>query len=131
MISYHKYKNKTYRSNRFEVVITSPLFFTEDRTVSLLVEEAQMPALTNKVDSDTYYAWTENRVHGIEYFGETAAFTFYCDDTWDVRSYFEEWMGKVQVNPRSKEVAFEDMVGEIDVHTLDRQDNRTARCQLL
>ena len=23
------------RSNRFEVVITSPLFFTEDRTVSL------------------------------------------------------------------------------------------------
>ena len=45
-----------------------------------------------------------------------------------MRSYFEEWMGKVQVNPRSKEVAFyEDMVGEIDVHTLDRQDNRTAR----
>ena len=81
------------------------------------------------MDSDTYWAfWTENRVHGIEYFGETAAFTFYCDDTWDVRSYFEEWMGKVQVNPRSKEVAFyEDMVGEIDVHTLDRQDNRTAR----
>lgn len=116
------------RSNRFEVVITSPLFFTEDRTVSLLVEEAQIPGLQTKWTPTPIGPWTENRVHGIEYFGETAAFTFYCDDTWDVRSYFEEWMGKVQVNPRSKEVAFyEDMVGEIDVHTLDRQDNRTAR----
>ena len=111
-----------YRSNRFEVVITSPLFFTEDRTVSLLVEEANTSPQT-KWTPTIYALWTENRVHGIEYFGETAAFTFYCDDTWDVRSYFEEWMGKVQVNPRSKEVLFyEDMVGEIDVHTLDRQD---------
>tara|TARA_A100000164_G_scaffold96818_1_gene84127 strand:- start:26468 stop:27112 length:645 start_codon:yes stop_codon:yes gene_type:complete len=116
------------RANRFEIVLTSPLRFTDDRKVSLLVEEAQVPGLQTKWTATPIGPWTENRVHGIEYFGETAAFTFYCDDTWDVRTYFEEWMGRIQADPRSKEVAFyDDMVGQIDMHALDREDNRTGR----
>ena len=76
--------------------------------------------------------WTENRVHGLEFFGESAAFTFYCDTAWDVRAYFEEWMQTI-VNPQTKEPAFYDegiALGEVDVIALDKQDDRAKRWTL-
>ena len=67
---------------------------------------------------------------GIEYFGDTAAFTFFCDDNWDARTYFENWMTLI-ADPLSKEVAFpEDYTGSVEVYTLDREDNRVTRWKL-
>ena len=61
--------------------------------------------------------------HGIEYFGDTAAFTFFCDSNWDVRTYFENWMTTI-ADPLSKEVSFpEEHVGQVEVFALDREDN--------
>ena len=68
----------------------------------MLVEEATIPGLQALWSPTKIGMWTENRVHGLEFFGESAAFTFYCDTDWDVRAYFEEWMQTI-VNPQTKE----------------------------
>ena len=98
-------KDDLARSNRFEIVISSPANFATDREVSLFCEEAQIPGLQIKWTPTVISTWTEQRAHGIEYFGDTAAFTFFCDSNWDVRSYFEGWMTEI-ANPISKEISF-------------------------
>ena len=119
-------KNDLARSNRFEIVISSPQKFTDDREVSLLCEEAQIPGLQIKWTPTMISHWTEQRAHGVEYFGDTAAFTFFCDDNWDVRSYFENWM-TIIANPISKEVSFPDEhVGQVEDFAFDREDNRVT-----
>ncbi len=123
-------KDDLARSNRFEVVINSPANFLTDREVSLLVEEAQIPGLQIKWAPTTISTWTEQRAHGIEYFGDTAAFTFFCDDNWDVRTYFEDWMTLI-ADPLSKEVSFPDeYTGTVEIFALDREDNRVTRWKL-
>tara|TARA_B100000131_G_scaffold29066_1_gene27296 strand:- start:3336 stop:3968 length:633 start_codon:yes stop_codon:yes gene_type:complete len=123
-------KNDLARSNRFEIVINGPSNFSTDREVSLLCEEAQIPGLQIQWTPTKISTWTEQRAHGIEYFGDTAAFTFFCDDNWDVRTYFENWM-TVIADPISKEVSFPDEhVGTVEVYTLDREDNRVTRWKL-
>ena len=117
-------------SNRFEIQLKSPV--GNDRTPSMLVEEATIPGLQALWSPTKIGMWTENRVHGLEFFGESAAFTFYCDTAWDVRAYFEEWMQTI-VNPQTKEPAFYDegiALGEVDVIALDKQDDRAKRWTL-
>lgn len=115
-------------SNRFEIVLKSPV--GGDRVPSLLCEEATIPGLQALWSPTKIGMWTENRVHGIEFFGESAAFTFYCDTDWGVREYFENWMGEA-VNFETKEPAFYDeFTGEVDVIALDKQDNRVKRWTL-
>tara|TARA_S200000501_G_scaffold268921_1_gene252639 strand:- start:5125 stop:5757 length:633 start_codon:yes stop_codon:yes gene_type:complete len=123
-------KNDLARSNRFEVVISSPGRFVEDREISLLCEEAQIPGLQIQWTPTKISHWTEQRAHGIEYFGDTAAFTFFCDANWDVRTYFENWMSTI-ADPLSKEVSFPDEhVGQVEVYALDREDNIVTRWKL-
>ena len=59
-------KNDLARSNRFEVVINSPGTFAEDREISLLCEEAQIPGLQIQWAPTKISHWTEQRAHGIE-----------------------------------------------------------------
>ncbi|MEC8736408.1 MAG: hypothetical protein VXX39_05565 [Candidatus Thermoplasmatota archaeon] len=97
-----------------------------------MVEEATIPGLQALWSPTKIGMWTENRVHGIEFFGESAAFTFYCDTDWDVRAYFEDWMQTV-VNPQTKEPRFYDETigrGEVDVIALDKQEDRAKRWTL-
>ena len=61
-------KNDLARSNRFEIVISSPQKFTDDREVSLLCEEAQIPGLQIKWTPSMISHWPEQRAHGVEYF---------------------------------------------------------------
>jgi|TARA_R110000744_G_scaffold99133_6_gene191557 hypothetical protein len=123
-------KDDLARSNRFEVVILSPQKHRADREVSLYCEEAQIPGLQLKWSPTMIGAWTEQRAHGIEYFGDTAAFTFFCDDNWDIRTYFESWMTLI-ADPITKEVTFPDAYnGQIEVYSLDRADNRVAKWKL-
>ena len=123
-------KDDLARSNRFEVVISSPGRFVEDREISLLCEEAQIPGLQIQWAPTKISHWTEQRAHGIEYFGDTAAFTFFCDANWDVRTYFENWMTTI-AHPLSKDVSLPDEhVGQVEVFALDREDNIVTRWKL-
>ena len=123
-------KDDLARSNRFQVIINSPANFLTDREVSLQVEEAQITGLQITYASTQIGSEVARRAPGIEYFGDTAAFTFFCDSNWDVRTYFEDWMTKI-ANPLSKEVTFPDeYTGTVEIFALDREDNRVTRWKL-
>lgn len=119
------------RSSRFEVVVTAPtLGKGEEREVSLLCEEAAIPGLIATFAPTKIGNWTEYRAHGIEFFGDNATFTFYVNSDWNVRGFFEQWMGNC-VDVTSKEVAFyDDIIGNVEIYTLDRGDNRTGKWEL-
>jgi len=116
-------KNDLARSNRFEVEFFSPVSSTTlGQTISVLCEDAAIPGLLVPYSPIKIGNWTEPRVHGVEFFGDNATFTFYCDTKWNVRQYFEDWMFTA-ADPTSKEVGFYDQyVGSVIVHTLNRQD---------
>ena len=111
------------RANRFEIQLHSP-GAGDDEVPSLLCEEAAVPGLQALWSPTKQGMWTENRVHGVEFFGESAAFTFYCDADWNPRTYLESWMDKV-IPAGEKEPNYynEYATGSIDVKVLDRQDN--------
>lgn len=120
------------RAGRFEIEINGPRGLGTDRHVSILCEEAAVPGLIIPYTPVKIGNWTEPRAQGLEYLGESASFTFYCDANWDVRSYFEDWMGRSAVNPLSKEVGFyNDYAGRVTIYTLDRGDNRTGEWTLV
>jgi|TARA_B110000967_G_scaffold210076_1_gene270290 hypothetical protein len=120
------------RSSRFEIEINGPSSLGADRHVSILCEEATVPGLLIPYTPIKIGNWVEPRAQGIEYFGDNATFTFYCDTNWDVRAFFEDWMGRITVDPLSKEVGFYDnYTGAISIHTLDRNDNRTNTWELV
>lgn len=110
------------RANRFAVYINGPAGTNRDRDVSLLCEEAAVPGLQLNYAPAKIGNWTENRVSGLEFYGDTASFTFFIDSSWTPRAYFEEWMSST-VSPLSKEIAFyADTVGTVDVLALNKID---------
>ena len=120
------------RSSRFEIHIKGPTGLGADKHVSILCEEAAVPGLIIPYTPVKIGNWTEARINGIEYFGDNATFTFYCDNDWDVRAYFEDWMGRISTNPLSKEVGFYDNYkGRVSVYTLGRDEERTGEWELI
>ncbi len=118
------------RASRFEIVMSSASNRGSNRDISLLCEEAAIPGLISTFAPTKIGNWTEYRAQGVEFFGDNATLTFYCNTDWNVREYFEAWMGTT-ADIESKEVGFyDDYVGEIDIYTLDRDDNRTGKWQL-
>lgn len=111
------------RANRFEIQLFSPV--GGDRMPSLLCEEASVPGLQALWAPTKIGMWTENMVHGIEFFGESAAFTFYCDSDWTPRTYLENWMNQVVPAGGKEPNYYNDYApdGEILVKVLDRKDN--------
>ena len=112
--------------------MTAPFISNQqEREVSLLCEEAAIPGLIASFTPTKIGNWTEYRAHGIEFFGDNATFTFYCNSDWNVREFFETWMGNL-VDIKSKEIEFYDnIVGNVEIYTLDRGDNRTGKWELI
>lgn len=118
------------RASRFEVVMSSASGRGSNREISLLCEEAAVPGLISTFAPTKIGNWTEYRAHGVEFFGDNATLTFLCNTDWNAREYFEAWMGTT-ADVTSKEVGFyDDYTGEIDIYTLDRNDERTAKWSL-
>ena len=111
------------RSNRFEVEIFSPGSIDSSH-VNILCEDASVPGLIIPYVPIKIGNIIEPRAHGMEFFGDNATFTFFCDTNWDVRSYFETWMSAT-VDPVSREASFFDScAGTINIFTLNRKDAR-------
>ena len=118
------------RANRFAVYIQGPLGLNGSRDVSLMCEEASVPVLQLTYTPTRIGSWTENRVSNMEFYGDTASFTFFCEADWQVREYFETWLAN-SVNPQSKEVSFySDMIGTVTVYALDRIDGIVGELEL-
>ena len=119
----HVRRNDLTRVNRFACYINGPLGIDADeREMSMMVEEVSVPGLNLTYTPVKIGPWTENRVSNMEFYGDTAAITFFTDTEWNARQYFESWMNEI-VDPVTKEVKFyEEYTGEITIYSLNRQD---------
>jgi hypothetical protein len=118
------------RANRFAVYIQGPLGLNGSRDVSLMCEEASVPGLQLTYTPTRIGSWTENRVSNMEFYGDTASFTFFCEADWQVREYFENWLSGA-VDPHSKEVRFyDDTIGTVTIYALDRIDGIVGEWEL-
>tara|TARA_R110002153_G_scaffold220005_1_gene372493 strand:+ start:208 stop:780 length:573 start_codon:yes stop_codon:yes gene_type:complete len=118
-------RQHTPRSDRFEVTIGAPggLGLRKNRLATLMCEEAQIPGLSATNVPVKIGPWTEYRTQNVEYLTTEAVFSFLVDGNWELRSYFEEWI-HLSADFRNKEVSFYNkVVCEIDVKSLDTEDN--------
>jgi hypothetical protein len=88
-----------------------------------MCEEAQIPGLAATNLPVKIGPWTEYRTQNVEFLTTEAVFSFVVDQSWDLRSYFEEWI-HLSASMTNKEVAFyNEVTCTIDVKSLDTQDN--------
>lgn len=120
-------KNDLARSNRFEIEILKG----NTRDINILCEEAQVPGMVIAPAPIKIGNITEQRAHSLDFFGDQASFTFFCDTSWNVRSYFEEWMYST-VNPQTKEISYyDDMITTVNLYALNRKDQRVKGWEFL
>ena len=135
------------RTNRFEVIITSPKKITRtpqiaingaivggersgfsvisSSKVSLLCEQASFPLLNINTKPYRIYRPAYPRPVTSEYGGDGTSMTFHVDREMHVKQFFDGWMQTV-VNKDNYHVSFqEDYAVDIEVFQLDEAMNRT------
>lgn len=141
------------RTNRFEVIITSPKKITRtpqiafrgaivggERTgfstipsnkISLLCEQASFPLLNINTKPYRIYGPAYPRPVVSEYGGDGTAMTFHVDREMQVKQFFDGWM-QIVIDKDNYHVSFqEDYVVDIEVFQLDEAMNRTYGIRLI
>ena len=119
------------RTNRFEVILPSkPGSRAKPNFVSLMCEQAQLPALTVATRSQKIFGPTRTRPIASEY-GGTALFVFHVDRDMKVKEYFDNWVHTV-ISPTNFTVNYQgDYASSIFVRQLDEEDNITYEIELI
>jgi hypothetical protein len=118
------------RTERFEVQVKFPPGISAInpdtgqavQDCSLFCEEVQIPGMTLANKEFNLGPWTHYRNNNVAFLGNEINLTFYVDDNWLLRHYFESWMRHC-VDTTSKEVTYPvDTWGEISINTLDMKN---------
>jgi hypothetical protein len=119
------------RTNRFEVLLPSkPGSRAKSNLVSLMCEQAQLPALTIATRSQKIFGPTRTRPVSSEY-GGSAQFVFHVDRDMRIKEYFDDWVHTV-ISPTNFTVNYQrDYASSIFVRQLDEQDNITYEIELI
>lgn len=118
------------RSNRFEVFLFPPQSMMSawgDQILRLqaMVEDTALPGRTIETSRLRIHALTEQRAHAIDFFGEAINFTFYVDNTWDIKGFFEDWQN-LMIDPNTREVGFySDYIGQVVIRALSIDESVT------
>jgi len=85
------------------------------RRLALFCEEAQLPGKIVQTRSARFNALSEQRVHTIDYMGESVVFQFLLDEDFTAKEYFESWMESM-IDYNTREISFyKDIVGEVRI----------------
>jgi len=84
------------RTNRYEVLITSPFGTTAENTLtSLFCEISAFPGMNIATKPYKIFGPSHQMPLSVEYNGEGLAMTFLLDRGMDVKKYFDDWMHAV------------------------------------
>lgn len=128
-------KQYTPEVNRFEVQFTLPDYRgidqRDNRTLTVMCEEASIPGLAATNLPVKIGAWTEFRTQNVEFLTQETVFTFIADEQMGIRTTFEEWINAC-ANLTSKEVAWhEDVTGTVEVNLINRREGVEAGWKLI
>ncbi len=113
--------------NRYQVTITGPRKSgdaNEARSLSLRCESVTLPGRNLASATDTnIYGPTREIVEGVT-FAEDVSLTFQSSPGLKERVFFENWQ-KLAFNEKTWDVGYyDDYVGSVEIHLLDRQDKK-------
>lgn len=115
------------RSNRFEIFIHPPLALQTKwgwklPRINIMIEDTALPGRTIETARLRIHGLTEQRARTIDFFGEAINFTFYVDNEWDMKTFFQDWQ-TLMVDPVSRAVGFySEYIGEIEMRCLSMDE---------
>jgi hypothetical protein len=107
------------RTEKYSVNIFPPEFITSpsDQLLTLFCEEASFPGKTIITRPARIHNLNIQRPMSVDFFGDSANFTFLMDSEWKVKQFFDEWMDAIIGTTR--EVApYETIKGRIEVEAV-------------
>lgn len=108
------------KSEKFSVTIVSkPNIVTApaDQLLTLFCEEAAFPGKTIITRPARIHNLNIQRPSVVDFFGESANFTFFVDSEWKVKKFFDDWMNAIIGT--SREVApYRDIIGDIIIEAV-------------
>lgn len=108
------------RTEKFSVTFTAkPEVVTapEEQLLTLFCEEAAFPGKTIITRPARIHNLNIQRPSSVDFFGESANFTFFVDSEWKVKTFFDEWMDAII--GKTREVSpYTDIVGDIVIEAV-------------
>jgi hypothetical protein len=126
------------RSNRFEAMFLPPPILQGHSTtqgdspklISMMVEDAMFPGMLLGTRPFRVNNLNEQRANVIDFGGDSITFTFLCDTSWTAKDFFGDWMREI-VDPTARYVRYpEEYYSEIDLVSLNNQDNVIAHWKI-
>ena len=114
------------KTNRFEVQIVPPPALSSKldnaRLVSLFCDISSLPGMSITTKGQRIYGAAYQRPISSEFGGESISMTFYVDNKFDVKYFFDSWMFSI-VNPNSFNVMYQqEYVTPIKITQLNEND---------
>jgi hypothetical protein len=114
------------KTNRFEVQILPPKALANKvdnaKLVSLFCEITNLPGMSISTKGQRIYGAPYQKPVSSDFGGDSIVMTFYMDNGFDVKAFFDAWMFNV-VNPNSFNVNYqENYVSQIKITQLDEND---------
>jgi len=113
------------RVNRYAVGFNVPpgLVGTVDpndvRDVAMLCDEASIPGKQIMARSLRINALSEPRAHTMDFWNDTASFSFLIDNNWTARRFFEDWMTLCIGPGRTLEVGdYDQYISNVNIYSL-------------
>ena len=109
------------RVEKFSARIYPPASLTaagpENDTLMLMCEEAAFPGKTVLTRAARIHNLNIQRPSTVDFFGESANFTFFMDSEWKVKTFFDNWMDTIIGT--SREVApYNDIWGNVEIYAV-------------
>jgi hypothetical protein len=114
------------KSNRFEIQIVPPATLSSKlnnaKLVSLFCEISSLPGMSITTKGQRIYGPAYQRPISSEFGGDSISMTFYVDNKFDVKEFFDSWMFSI-VNPNSFNVMYQqEYVTPIKITQLNEND---------
>jgi hypothetical protein len=110
-------------ANRYFVEIAGA-----DRKVGLFCDQAQLPG--TQVLTTPARVYGEIRETPYEMSFDPVALSFYIDDDWEVKSFFDNWRGQI-INPYSREIGwYNDYVKDIIIYCYNKEEEKRFAVKL-
>ena len=107
------------RTEKFSVNIYPPqiVALPADSLITLFCEEAAFPGKTIITRPARIHNLNIQRPSAVDFFGESANFTFFVDSEWKTKEFFDNWMNGI-IDTTREITPYKDIIGAIEINAV-------------